>query len=202
MQVAKENKQVLRTREWIFEALIILLDAMAYEDIKITHITDKAGVARQTFYRNYESKDDIIIKYLDDMFRELQAKVQKKHNKSQKAVYILLFQLFLEHKEALIKIKNAGLDYLLFNQLWSYNQFFFKNAFKKETSTNSELFNEFLIKYQMGGTTSIMIEWIKMDMSLSPEKIGEIVYEIAKRFSDQEAYIPDILNTLDYTHNE
>ncbi|MFD6440189.1 TetR family transcriptional regulator [Peribacillus sp. NPDC060186] len=33
--------------------------------LKIANISEKAGVARQTFYRNYENKDDIIIKCLN-----------------------------------------------------------------------------------------------------------------------------------------
>jgi hypothetical protein len=129
---------------------------------------------------------------IDDIFNEFQVKTQDVQDKNQAAVYILAFQLFMEHRGALIKIKNAGLDYLLFNQFWGYNKFFLKHIFNGPKK-NSELYNEYLIKYQMGGITTIIIEWIKLDMPLPPEKIGEIVYEIAKLFQDQEGYLPDIL---------
>ena len=56
-----ENKQVQRSREWIFEALILLMKKTKFQDITISDITAKAGVARLTFYRNYNSKEEIII---------------------------------------------------------------------------------------------------------------------------------------------
>lgn len=187
------NKQVLRTREWIFNALLTLLETMPYEDIKISNITDKADVARQTFYRNYKSKDDIIVNYLDDRFNEFKAKAKEAQNRSTAATFILSFELFMEHREALIKIKNAGLDYLLFNQLLSYNKYFLNHVSEKEQN-NSNLHNEYFVKFQVGGLATIVLEWIKRDMSMTPEEIGGIVYEIVRLFKDQDGYLPDILS--------
>lgn len=187
------NKQVLRTREWIFNALLTLLETMPYEDIKISNITDKADVARQTFYRNYKSKDDIIINYLDDRFNEFKVKAKEVQNRSTAATFILSFELFMEHREALIKIKNAGLDYLLFNQLLSYNKYFLDHVSENEQN-NSSLHNEYFVKFQVGGLATIVLEWIKRDMSMTPEEIGGIVYEIVRLFKDQDGYLPDILS--------
>ena len=41
-----------------------------YKDITITDITNKAGVNRITFYRNFDSKDEIINKHLEKSFDE------------------------------------------------------------------------------------------------------------------------------------
>ena len=190
------NKQVLRTREWVFSSLLILLDTIPYDDIKVTNITDKAGIARQTFYRNYKSKDDIIIKYLDDIFDEFKSKAKEVQNDGYNATYILSFQLFMQHKDALIKIKNAGLDYLLFNQLWSYNNYFLNNISEDKSKNNIDLYNEFSVKFQIGGLATIILEWIKTDMSIPPEEMGNMIYEITKRFKDQDGYLPDIIDKV------
>lgn len=52
-----------RTKEYITEALFQLMNTMPYEKISIKELTEKAGVGRVTFYRHFESKDDIIIQY-------------------------------------------------------------------------------------------------------------------------------------------
>lgn len=193
---AKVSKQVQRTRKWVVEALLLLLEKQSYEEINITDITNKAGIARQTFYRNYKSKDDIIITYLDDMFEEFKSMPMEQTNSSRSASYISPFRLFMEHREALIKLKNAGLDFLIFNQLWSYNDFFLQYVYKNEHDSN-KLYNEYLIKFQIGGLLNIILEWIKNDMPLEPEKIGQIVYEIGTVFKGQAGYLPDILSRIE-----
>jgi AcrR family transcriptional regulator len=49
------NRQVRRTRSWISEALMLLMDEKPYDKITVSDITEKAGIARQTFYRNYDN---------------------------------------------------------------------------------------------------------------------------------------------------
>lgn len=59
---------IKRAKEYITEAILQLLNNKKYEDITITDIAEKAGVTRITFYRNFESKDDIIKQYIQNIF--------------------------------------------------------------------------------------------------------------------------------------
>ncbi|MBR6940531.1 MAG: TetR/AcrR family transcriptional regulator, partial [Clostridia bacterium] len=45
------------TRECITTALLIIIREKDYDEITITDITEKAGVSRMAYYRNYKSKD-------------------------------------------------------------------------------------------------------------------------------------------------
>ncbi len=47
-----------------------LLKEKKIEDISISELTEKAGVGRATFYRNYEKKEDILKVYITDIFSE------------------------------------------------------------------------------------------------------------------------------------
>ncbi|MDE6142426.1 MAG: TetR/AcrR family transcriptional regulator, partial [Bacilli bacterium] len=53
--------------EYIISALFTLMKKKKYEDISITEITNKAGVSRVSFYRNFNSKEDIIKKWIEDI---------------------------------------------------------------------------------------------------------------------------------------
>jgi len=44
---------------------MIIMKRKDFNEISITEITQKAGVSRMAFYRNYKSKEDIIINYID-----------------------------------------------------------------------------------------------------------------------------------------
>lgn len=55
------DMRVKYTREWTFEALCKLLEVKTIAEIKISEIIIKAGISRATFYRNFSSKEDIVI---------------------------------------------------------------------------------------------------------------------------------------------
>ncbi len=41
-----------------------------YENITITDIAERAGVTRINFYRNFNTKDDIVKQYVQNIFNE------------------------------------------------------------------------------------------------------------------------------------
>lgn len=48
------------TRESICRAMLLLLKEKDFQSISITELTQKAGVSRNGFYRNYDAKEDIL----------------------------------------------------------------------------------------------------------------------------------------------
>ncbi|MFV8290768.1 TetR/AcrR family transcriptional regulator [Aerococcus viridans] len=52
--------QNLKAKDYIIQALFLLIDSKQYDDITITDIAKKAGVTRISFYRNFDSKEDIL----------------------------------------------------------------------------------------------------------------------------------------------
>lgn len=190
------NKQVQRTRKWIFEALLLLLETTPYDKIKITNITKKAGVARQTFYRNYKSKDDIIIKYLDYIFKECLKIIREMHGNNQNDVLNgLLFAHLNKHRELLLKIIKSGPRYLILERLEKFIEYLVH--LYKEDHTNIDKLNElhykYSIKYQIAGVSTIMVDWLRNDMPLSFEEMRKMISEFGKSFIEQGNYMPDIL---------
>ena len=52
-----------------------LMEKEDYDKITITDITNRAGVSRMSYYRLYQSKDDIIETHLIEVFEEMHRKV-------------------------------------------------------------------------------------------------------------------------------
>ena len=50
--------------EHITESMLKLLNEKPIQDISISEIVDDAGVGRTSFYRNYETKEDVVKKYI------------------------------------------------------------------------------------------------------------------------------------------
>lgn len=54
----------------ITAAFIELLEQRELDGISISEITDRAQVSRNSFYRNYGKKDDILVEYIEQLLRE------------------------------------------------------------------------------------------------------------------------------------
>ena len=59
------------TRECLQTALIYLLNEKGLDEITITELVKRSGVSRTAFYRNYNTKEDILQEISDRIFSDL-----------------------------------------------------------------------------------------------------------------------------------
>lgn len=58
--LSKKQHQVSETKHRLSKALYLLITERHYDEITIYHILDKADISRRTFYRYFNSKDDLM----------------------------------------------------------------------------------------------------------------------------------------------
>ena len=52
---------IKRAKDYIVESLLYLMKKEKFENITVTDISKKAGVNRITFYRNFNSKEEVLM---------------------------------------------------------------------------------------------------------------------------------------------
>jgi AcrR family transcriptional regulator len=67
------DRRFRRTNRALTAALIDLTSERPYGSIQVRDITDRADVGYATFYRHYESKDDLLLTVFDDIVEELES---------------------------------------------------------------------------------------------------------------------------------
>ena len=75
--MAKIDPRVKRTRRLLGDALVSLVLEKAYEQITIKDITDRAEVAYITFFRHYDSIDELLMQVLGDGMAALRVEIEK-----------------------------------------------------------------------------------------------------------------------------
>ena len=73
----KKNQANILAKECIVTALMQLLEEKPFSAITISELTERAGVSRMTYYRNYQAKEDIFEIYLDDVLEHYREDVQE-----------------------------------------------------------------------------------------------------------------------------
>jgi AcrR family transcriptional regulator len=83
--IRKTDRRTERTRQLLRDALIeLIVEKKAYDAVSIQDITDRADVARTTFYLHYRDKDELLFSSLRDIYEHL---FQTHHVKSPEAVH-------------------------------------------------------------------------------------------------------------------
>lgn len=71
----KTDRRIERTRHHLRDALIALVIERGYDAITIQDITDRANVARTTFYLHYRDKDELLLTSMLEIYQDLLARV-------------------------------------------------------------------------------------------------------------------------------
>jgi AcrR family transcriptional regulator len=178
--------QIQRTKQWIFEAMLLLMDEKPYEQIGISEITEKAGVARTSFYRNFSGKDDVILQYLDNILCDCVIQIiPQKGEKGQKifSLHLPIRQLS-EQKENLKKLLSTGKG---LNNLLLLKHFLdwvdatveqqSKNMAKKE-----KLMFRWTLKFLAGGFLHVIIDWINSETAMTEEQLLSALDEFIRLY--------------------
>ncbi len=67
----KTDPRVLRTRQFLQDALIELIKEKGFDNVQIQEITDRAGLNRSTFYLHYRDKNDLLVKQMGYALEQL-----------------------------------------------------------------------------------------------------------------------------------
>lgn len=110
------DRRVRRTKRALAAALIDLASEHPYASIQVRDITDRADVGYATFYRHYESKDDLMLAVFNTITSELEASVGEQSERYFEQEGILLFAHVKKHEglyrcvlqshEFAVKLKN------------------------------------------------------------------------------------------------
>lgn len=191
---SKPNRQVERTKSWIFEALMLRMDEKPYDRITVSDICEKAGVARPTFYRNYEDKDDVIFEYLMHTFSTelLNAEKTGKSDKQDTIVLLFDFKYMIKHQKNIKKIlATADIENRIFRELQKFPMSFIKQ-YKAKLTANEYLICRYKLCYQITGSLRVFFDWFVNDMPMPIENIVTMLNAMNIPRTTQYRNIPSI----------
>lgn len=99
--------------EHITAALLELLREKPIEEISISELCELAGIGRASFYRNFNSKEDILLAYIRKLFQEWTAEGFQAENKPLSEFLRSLFSHFEKHRDFYELLNQRNLLFLL-----------------------------------------------------------------------------------------
>ena len=159
------------TKEYIYSAFLQLLDKKHYDDISVCEICTKAGVSRMSFYRNFESKEDLTFKGIDRIVKNLSSNIEKLNVKNMFTITQETFVFAKKYKSALFSIMDSQISNTLKDMIVSNLQEKSKIDYINKTS-------KYIPVFYFTSIVAVLIEWLKNNTQESPEEMATLLTKL------------------------
>ncbi len=156
------------TKSYIYKALILLLKQKNYDEISVCDIAEKAGVSRMSFYRNFSSKDDLILQGLDVISNNINKKLENEKTKSQYALAKAIFEEFRFAKNIICSFKNTSLSKTFGEEIIKKIAEVMPNDYMSKTS-------KYVPVFILGAIASTLLCWLKNGAEEEPEEMAKMI---------------------------
>ncbi len=168
--------KITKSQNLITLSLYKLLKKKKLEDISVTEICKDAGVSRMSFYRSYNSVEDIFIKFSDERFEELYEKFMKIENPTGADFVFSVFTIMKKYSRQLKALRLANRQSILLDSFKSYVSFLFNKLDKQEIQFITK--NPLTVSYIAGGFYNVLVQWIDSDFKYTPEEMTSYVLQL------------------------
>lgn len=169
-----QNPSAIRSKKEITDTLLQLMKTYPYKEITVKHIILESQIARKTFYRNFNSKDDVLNSYIDCVMNQYVQSLQDIPSCQLSNILNTIFSFCLQNRDLLFQLRDNELCHLLLKK-WNV---FIPMIHSQVVSENHPMFKsitpeqiDYVLAFNVGAVWNVIMEWIEQDMEDSPETI-------------------------------
>ncbi len=177
------DRRAQRTRASLQSALLTLLKQKPLAKIQIKELTALADVSRQVFYLHFESKEDLLFSYMDDVFAQIHKtlfeNVTNVNHLKREMPLVLIFQQWANHAEALNWVMQVENKDLLIERLREHTNFLMEEiADHPGSDVRRSRIHDHVADFLVGGAYMLLKRWLGEGMQQTPEEMGMLTYQL------------------------
>lgn len=160
MMHSTNNPIAIQSKKWLTTALLDLMKDKPYDKITVKEIAEKADLNRSTFYRNFNTKEDVINYYLDYLTEEYIHRIGRSDKMDMSKVSRIFVEFWGENLEFVYSLRKNGLSYFLLEAFNTRLPYIHKSIQEKFSYKISEENLEFSLAFNAGGMWNLLMKWI------------------------------------------
>jgi len=173
-----KNSKVLISMRTLSESFIQLLNAHSFDEITIKDVCERSGYSRKTFYRNFETKEDLFDYYIYQ-FLDIND-IDEVKNQSVREYMHFFFSVF-ENEKMLLKVcfKN-NLYFLFFKRLYIS----ISDVLIKENNPyymNMTITKEYYLKVLIAEIVEMLEVWTDRNFKETVNELVDVYIQMSNR---------------------
>ena len=163
MNLNNEQKNTY-VKTQITNALLDLLKEKPFSDISVSELTNRAGIGRVSFYRNYQNKEDILKEESDRLIKEWGKLYESNPESAPETLFPSLFDFYREHRDFYSTLYISGLSSIMMDTILSTIQI----------TPEMQNLEAYMKSFWAYGIYGWLIEWIKRGMTESGKELSTL----------------------------
>jgi len=179
----KGNAKSQYSKQQILNALLVIMDNKPIYKITIKEICDYALISRKTFYRNFDTKIDVLSIEVDKIVEEYLNRLGMMDDLIVSNIALIIFNLVNENLYFFKKLVDNNMLYLVTDKL-------LKEIITVYRVRKKYLFDEFgeksienTLVFSFGGFTNYIERWVKNYNRITPQQIKKEFIDVSKIIS-------------------
>ena len=173
----RSNRRVLLTKMLLKEALLKLLQSKSIETINVSELCREADVNRATFYRHYNTPNDVLLDIGKELSDGMNRLVKRPSTVREAEEYVEKICVYLYEHRNIIKIiilSHSDSDFsLILNEC--YQQVLeIKNDFRGAKNLDEDSL-KLISTFLAGGGYQLLKYWLIEDVDKTPQEIASLV---------------------------
>ncbi len=183
--------RVIKTRQNIKNSVLKLMEEKPVSEITITEISDRALINRKTFYRHFESVNDVINDIEMDILDTLVSLLSRNNSSCLEIGVVLRYMgITIEvNKDTLSKMIKFSSEYLYSSKLYEVLLKTTEVALKNVIKTKEKNRIQMISLYVVTGVLSVYYEWLEKGCSQSVDEVVETTRRLT--YGSLAQFIPD-----------
>ena len=180
-RIVSEKKKTQRnrfTRMCMGDALVSIMQQKPYDKISVSDITKKAGVSRMTYYNYYETKDELVKDYIEEitsLYLEEEKNTRKVSEKNKIMDYdhiLFLIKFFDRYGEFFVTLANAGMYSVIIDAANLFMEKEYKDIYSESGSSESMNKKRYELYFYSGAMVNVFLQWQKNSKNITPEELA------------------------------
>ncbi len=168
-----DDKRSKESSAWIYNALEHLMEEKDYSSITVTDICKEAKIGRVTFYRHYDTIDDVLRKKCDEKCKGLfDYLLEFRKYDPQPPYFIKPFLRYWYTNAFILKLVfRAGKFQIMQDALME----FLKSARDRFDVTPAAAYENYFLALRSSVCVAVLLEWVKDDMNMAPDELTHMI---------------------------
>ena len=186
----KREQARQRVRGRIVKSLLTLMEEKPFSEITVTEIVHQAGVARQSYYRNFSGKEEVIEGFFEELRREGLEMLRKEQPVDALQWVTLILGLQKSWGKEILCLHRAGLSNLCMGII---------NRFAEEVIGDmpASSVEKYKVYCYSGMVFNASLNWLLGGAKESPEELARIICNFRADEVLNVSALPNLLHKLD-----